>query len=197
MLTYNTQRKRLILPEYGRNIQKMVDHCLNIQDRSERTRCAHSIVTAMSNLFPSQRNTEGFRQKLWDHLSLMSDNRLDIDYPDDIERPDATPEPPLAKLPYTSGNVRRRQYGRNVEQMIASASEMEAGEEKDALIMLIANHMKKILVASDSEGIDDEKIFKDLREISQGAIILDPSMHRLLEFQAAPKVQQGKKKKKK
>lgn len=195
MLTYNTQRRRLVLPEYGRNIQQMVDHCLTIQDRSERTRCAHSIVAAMSNLFPSLRNSEGFRRKLWDHIAIMSDFRLDIDYPVEIVRPDALDSQP-EKLPYEAGGVSRRQYGKLVEQMIETAAMMPAGDEKDELIMLLANHMKKLMVASDSDGIDDEKIFKDLREISGGAIILDPVIHRLHDFVAPPKPA-GKKKKKK
>ncbi len=195
MLTYNTQRKRLTLPEYGRNIQQMVDHCLTIQDRNERTACAHSIVAAMSNLFPSLRNTEGFRAKLWDHIAIMSDFKLDIDYPVEIVRPDSLTSVP-DKLSYDTGCVRRRQYGKYVENMIETAASMPAGEEKDTLIMLLANHMKKLLIATDSEGIDDERIFKDLKEMSEGAIILDPTLHKLHEFQAAPKPQ-GKKKKKK
>lgn len=195
MLTYNTQRKRLILPEYGRNIQQMVDHCLTIQDRSERTRCAHSIVAAISNLFPSLRNSEGFRRKLWDHIAIMSDFKLDIDYPVEVVRPDSLESHP-DKLPYEGGMVRRRQYGRHVEQMIDIAASMPPGDEKDELIMLMANHMKKLMVASDTDGVDDAKIFKDLREISEGAIILDPQIHRLHEFVAPPKPV-GKKKKKK
>ncbi len=196
MLTYNTQRKQLVLPEYGRIIQQMVDHCLTIQDKSERTQCAHSIVAAMSNLFPSQRNAEGFRQKLWDHLAIMSDFKLDIDYPVEIVQPEAISDTPH-KLPYgAGGDLRRRQYGRNIEQMINIAADMPAGEEKDALIMLLANQMKKIMVAAENENTDDEKIFKDLREMSDGALILLPGVHKLLEFQAAPKPA-GKKKKKK
>lgn len=196
MLTYNTQRKQLVLPEYGRIIQQMVDHCLTIQDKSERTQCAHSIVAAMANLFPSQRNSEGFRQKLWDHLAIMSDFKLDIDYPVEIVAPDAISDTPV-KLSYGAEvSLRRRQYGRNIEQMINIATDMPAGEEKDALIMLLANQMKKVMVAAENENADDEKIFKDLREMSDGALILMPGVHKLLEFQAAPKPA-GKKKKKK
>ena len=88
MLTYNTQLKKLVLPEYGRNIQQMVDHCLTIEDREERTACAYSIINSMGNLFPQLRDVDDFKHKLWDHLAIMSDFKLDIDYPCDIIRPE-------------------------------------------------------------------------------------------------------------
>ena len=84
MLTYNTQLKKLVLPEYGRNIQQMVDHCVTIEDRAERTRCAYSIIEIMGNLFPNLRDENDFKHKLWDHLAIMSDFKLDIDYPCDV-----------------------------------------------------------------------------------------------------------------
>ena len=194
MLTYNTQLKRLILPEYGRNIQRMVDHCLTSEDRNERTKCAHSIVAAMYTLFPAIRHTEGYRQKLWDHLAIMSDFKLDVDFPVEVIHADSLESHP-DKLPYTAENIHRRHYGKYLELMVDKAVEMEAGEEKDELIMLIANHMKKLMLAVNSDGVDDAKIFKDLREISHGAIIMNPEEHRLHEFQAAPQPS-GKKKKK-
>lgn len=88
MLTYNTQLKKLILPEYGRNIQQMVDYCVSIPDREERTVCAYSIIASMGNLFPQLRDTEDFKHKLWDHLAIMSDFKLDIDYPYEIIKPE-------------------------------------------------------------------------------------------------------------
>ena len=84
MLTYNTKIKKLVLPEYGRNIQQMVNHCLSISDKEERTRCAYSIINTMGNLFPNLRDVEEFRHKLWDHLAIMSDFKLDIDYPFEV-----------------------------------------------------------------------------------------------------------------
>lgn len=196
MLSYNTQLKQLILPEYGRNIQRMVDHCVTIEDRDERTRCAHAIIATMGNLFPELRDAEDFRNKLWDHLAIMSDFQLDIDYPCEIIRPDnlhSTPE----KVPYITAPIRYRHYGKCIERMINRASEMPDGEERDILVKLIANHMKKLMLAVNKDGVDDEKIFKDLAEMSHGAIRLNPSILRLHEFKEAPLPANGKKKKKK
>ncbi len=197
MLRYNTQLKKLILPEYGRNIQQMVDHCMTIEDREERTRCAHSIINIMGNLFPNLRDVEDFKHKLWDHLAIMSDFKLDIDYPCDIIKPDNLNSKPN-KIDYNTSNIRFRHYGKNIEEMIKKASEMENGEERDALISLIAHHMKKMMLAVNSEGVDDAKILKDLRDYSHGTINLNPEEYHLHEFKEAPAQQNtGKKKKKK
>lgn len=196
MLTYNTQLPRLTLPEYGRNIQRMVDYCLTIPDRDERTACAHSIVATMSTLFPSLRATPGFKQKLWDHLAILSDFQLDIDYPVEVIRPDSLgsgPDP----VPYSFDDTpRRRHYGKYLERMAEVAAQMPEGEEREALSLLLANQMKKLMLSVAPDGVDDVKIFKDLREISHGAIVLDPQTHRLFEFQAAPQPSSKKKKKK-
>lgn len=197
MLRYNTQLKKLTLPEYGRNIQQMVDHCLTIEDRDERTRCAHSIINIMGNLFPSLRDVEDFKHKLWDHLAIMSDFKLDIDYPCEIIKPDNLKSKPH-KIDYNSSNIRYRHYGKNIEEMIHKASAMDEGEERDALISLIAHHMKKLMLAVNNEGVDDAKIFKDLRDYSHGSINLDPEKYHLHEFKEAQAQQNsGKKKKKK
>ncbi len=197
MLRYNTQLKKLTLPEYGRNIQQMVDHCLTIEDRDERTRCAHSIINIMGNLFPSLRDVEDFKHKLWDHLAIMSDFKLDIDYPCEIIKPDNLKSKPN-KIDYNSSNIRYRHYGKNIEEMIHKASAMNEGEEREALISLIAHHMKKLMLAVNNEGVDDAKIFKDLRDYSHGSINLDPEKYHLHEFKEAQAQQNsGKKKKKK
>lgn len=195
MLKYNTQQKKLILPEYGRNIQQMVDHCLTIEDREERTRCAYSIINTMGNLFPNLRDVEDFKHKLWDHLAIMSDFKLDIDYPCDIVRPESLNTLP-EKVGYKLSPIKYRHYGKSIELMITKASAMEMGEERDALILLIANHMKKLMLSVNSDGVDDAKILKDLRDYSHGAINLDPDTYHLHEFKEAPS-QQNKRKKKK
>ncbi len=196
MLTYNTQLKKLILPEYGRNIQQMVDHCLTIEDRDERTRCAHSIIATMGNLFPSLRDTEDYNHKLWDHLAIMSDFKLDIDYPCEVVKPDELETRP-EKIPYTGNHIRYRHYGKDLEMMITRAAGMEEGEERNELILLLANHMKKLMLAINKDGVDDAKIFKDLAEYSHGAIRLDPETTHLHEFQVVQAPSSGKKKKKK
>ena len=196
MLTYNTQLKKLVLPEYGRNIQQMVDHCLTIEDKEERTRCAYSIINTMGNLFPNLRDIEDFKHKLWDHLAIMSDFKLDIDYPCDVIKPESLNSFP-EKVDYYTSPIKYRHYGRSIELMIAKASSMSEGEERDALILLVANHMKKLMLSVNSEGVDDTKILKDLRELSHGAINLNPENYHLHEFKEAPQQTSNKRKKKK
>ncbi|MBD5324522.1 MAG: DUF4290 domain-containing protein [Bacteroides sp.] len=195
MLSYNTQQKRLILPEYGRNIQMMVDHCLTIADRDERTRCAYTIVASMANLFPELRDNPDNRNKLWDHLAIMSNFKLDIDYPCEVIQEENLTTPP-AKVPYSVQTIRQRHYGKSLENLVETAVRMEDGDEKAELIRLIANHMKKLMLAVNKDGVDDAKVFKDLADMSHGMILVDPSQMRLHEFKAAP-APTGKKKRKK
>ena len=195
MLRYNTQMKPLVLPEYGRNIQSMIDYCQTIEDRDERTRCAYKIIASMANLFPELKSGGEYSHKLWDHLAIMSDFKLDIDYPCEIIRPDYLKSTP-APLLYSNGELRRRQYGRTIEAMIAKASEMEEGDERNELIVLIANQMKKLLMSANKEGVEDARIFRDIAEMSHGAIRIDPSQMKLRDY-IIPVQPTGKKKKKK
>lgn len=195
MLTYSTHLKKLILPEYGRNIQRMVDHCLTIEDRYERTRCASTIVKTMELLFPVQGNADAYRRKLWDHLAIMSDFSLDVDLPFELVSKSSLDDRPQL-LSYEQGPLDYRHYGLLLQRTIATAAQMEEGEERDALILLLANHMKKLMLTVNPDGVDDAKIFKDLRILSQGAINLNPDEVSLHEFIAAPSPN-GKKKKKK
>lgn len=196
MLTYNTQLQPLRLPEYGRNIQQMVDHCLTIEDRDERTRCAWSIIKAMGNLFPELRDDPESTHKLWDHLAIMSDFNLDIDYPYDVINAESLHTFP-ERVPYPGSFIRYRHYGKGIEQMIEKAVSMPEGEERDALVIMIANQMKKLQLAVSKDGVDDAKIFKDLAEYSHGELRLDPETVRLHDFKIAPAPATGKKKKKK
>ena len=196
MLTYNSQLKKLALPEYGRNIQQMVDYCCTIEDREERNKCAYSIINTMSNLFPQLNQEADFMHKLWDHLAIMSDFKLDIDYPYEVVKPEnlATKPQPVG---YKFESIKMRHYGKIVDQMIQRACEYPDGDEKDALVMLIANHMKKLIYQINNEDVEDAKIFKDLEFFSKGKIKIDPATHSLHEFKIAPVQQQSSKKKKK
>ncbi len=197
MLLYNTQLKKLILPEYGRNIQQMVDYCMTIEDRDERTHCAYTIIDTMITMFPEVRNEADYERKLWDQLAIMSDFKLDIDYPFDVvkeENLETKPEP----IHYELEKIKFRHYGKIIERMIARAAEYPEGEERDALVMLLANHMKKLIYQINNEDVDDRKIFNDLYHYSRGAIRLDPETHKLHEYQVVVQPQAtGKKKKKK
>ncbi len=166
---YNTQRERLPLPEYGRSVQNMVDHALTIENREERQRCANTIINIMGNMFPHLRDVPDFKHKLWDHLAIMSDFKLDIDYPYEIVKKDYLEVKP-ERLKYNTGNIRYRHYGRLVESLIQKAKEYPDGEEKRQLVRLIANHMRKDFVTWNKDTVDEKKIFDDIEEYSDGAI---------------------------
>lgn len=170
-MEYNTQRKKMELPEYGRSVQNMVDHALTIEDREERQRCANTIVNIMGGMFPHLRDVPDFKHKLWDHLAIMSDFKLDIDYPFEIVKREELEMKP-GKIAYPDKAIRYRHYGRFLESMIKKLSEMEEGEEKQALLQLLAVQMRKNLNNWNKEGIEDQKIVDDLREYSNGAIDL-------------------------
>ena len=180
MPDYNTQQKKLIMPEYGRNVQQMIDHCVSIEDREERTRCANTIINIMGNLFPHLRDVDDFKHKLWDHLAIMSDFKLDIDYPYEIIRKENLRTKP-DRIPYTLTPIRYRHYGKTLERMIKKCEDYPDGPERDQLISLLANHMKKSFLTWNKEVVYDDKIFKDLREYSHGRIDLSPETFRLKE----------------
>lgn len=196
MLTYNTQLAQLILPEYGRNVHQMVAHCMEIEDREERNRCAHTIIAIMDNMFPENRTEADYKRKLWDHLAIISGFTLDIDYPYELVQPeklDSRPEP----IDYQLKPIKFRHYGKIIERMIERAAQYPEGEERDALVMLLANHMKKLIFQINKEDVEDAKIFKDLYFYSGGRIDLKVGTHTLHEFKEAPQSNNGKKKKKK
>jgi hypothetical protein len=179
-MKYNTEEKRLALPEYGRNIQNMVDYCITIADREERKRCANTIINVMGNLFPHLRDVNDFKHILWDHLAIMSDFKLDIDYPYEIvKKENLNTRPP--RIPYSNSRFHYRHYGKTLELMIQKATTYPDGPEKDQLIKLLATQMKKSFLTWNKETVDDRKIFKDLDELSDGKIILDEEEHKLLE----------------
>jgi len=170
-MEYNTQRKKMELPEYGRSVQNMVDHALTIEDREERQRCANTIVNIMGSMFPHLRDVPDFKHKLWDHLAVMSDFRLDIDYPFEVVKKEDMQVKP-EKVPYANGAIRFRHYGRILEGLIKKASAIEDEEERNALVKILAVQMKKNLVNANKDGVDDQRIVDDLRAYSNGMIDL-------------------------
>lgn len=170
-MDYNSNREKLPLPEYGRNIQNMVNHILTIEDRKERTRAAYSIIDIMGNMYPYLRDIPDFKHKLWDHLAIMTDFKLDIDYPYNPPSPETFKVPP-AKIPYDDNRIKYRHYGKTLEMMIEKAKTHEPEEERDFLIKLIANHMKKSYLTWNKDAVEDAKIFLDLEEMSGGQIKL-------------------------
>jgi hypothetical protein len=170
-MDYNSQRKKLALPEYGRNIQNMVDFLFTIEDKEKRNRHALTVIDVMGNLYPYLRDVAEFKHKLWDHLAIMSNFELDIDYPYDPPTPDILTEKPK-RVPYNQHRIKYKHYGRTMELLIESAENLE-GEERDAMIELLANHMKKSYVSWNKDGVEDRKIFKDLAELSKGKIVVE------------------------
>jgi len=192
---YNTQRKRMALPEYGRNVQKMVDHIKTIQDRDERNRAARTIIQIMGNLNPQIRDIGDFKHKLWDHLALIADFSLDIDAP--FEPPEASKfiEKPN-QVPYRQGDIRYLHYGRIIELMISAASEMDDGDEKIYFTNLIVNQMKKSYITWNRGQVSDEVIIGDMKLLSGGKLKMTEGI-KILEFRelitpVKRKPQQGK-----
>lgn len=178
-MQYNTQQKRMPLPEYGRSIQNMVDHALTIEDRAERQRCANTIINIMGNMFPHLRDVSDFKHKLWDHLAIMSDFKLDIDYPYEVIRKDNLNTKPEQVL-HPSTKIRYRHYGRTLEVLIKKAIDFPEGDEKQNFIALICNHMKKDYMAWNKDTVDDRKITDDLTELSDGKLQMTDSIIRLM-----------------
>ena len=195
MLTYNTQRKKLPLPEFGRNIQKMVDYCATIEDREQRNACARAIVKSMSILFPNAKEAgSNADTKYWNLLAIMSMFNLDIDWPEGVVHKEELAEKPQ-RVPMTQGPMRFNIYGKNIQRMMEHAIDMPGGEEKDDLIMLLANQMKKQLTALSPDNADDARVFKDIATMTGGEIRMNPEDHHLHEFKVIQPAQKKKKKK--
>lgn len=201
MLTYNTHKKELIFPEYGRLVQQMADHALTLPDREERNRAALAIVNAMKAVSAASPSTQGESpegttdRRFWDHLAMMTGFALDIDWPFEMIRPDEIATKP-EHVDYDGRFRNRFQYGRNLINMIDMAASMEPGDERNALIVLVANQMKKASLAWDEDGYTDEKIFQDLAHISEGRIVIPHGEIVLCEYIDAPSATKKKKKKK-
>ena len=173
-LDYNTQREKLVMPEYGREIQKMVDHAVSLPDKAERQKCAETIVQMMENKNLQLQDSDDYEQTLWDHLYLMSHKQLDIDWPYDVSEAEkimSKPEP----LAHPTGGARMRHYGRLIEELFEKLKTMPEGDERDELVRLTANQMKRNLATWGHGSIDDEKVADDLARFTDGKIQIDLS----------------------
>jgi hypothetical protein len=168
-MDYNTQRKKLELPEYGRSIHKMVDWVTTIEDRDERNRQIHAVITVMGNMNPHLRDVNDFKHKLWDHVHIMSDFKIDIDSPFPIPTKESF-NTPIHTIPYASDPIRIRHYGRNVQMMIDIMANAKNSEIKEKSLIMLANHMKKSYVTWNKETISDDIIFRDIEYLSGGKI---------------------------
>ncbi|EGV43848.1 DUF4290 domain-containing protein [Bizionia argentinensis JUB59] len=170
-LEYNSEREHLIIPEYGRHLQKMINYAKTRETKEERNKLANAIISVMGNLQPHLRDVPDFKHKLWDQLFIMSNFELDADSPYGMPSPEALNERP-ENLPYPQNFPKYRFYGNNIKTMIDVANTWEEGELKDALIFTIANHMKKCFLNWNKDTVEDDVIFEHLRELSGGKINL-------------------------
>jgi hypothetical protein len=179
-LEYNSGRSLMIIPEYGRHIQKLVNHCVALETKEERNTMAKAIVDVMGNLQPHLRDVPDFKHKLWDQLFIMSGFDLDADSPYDRPSKEELQEKPEG-LPYPKSASRYRYYGNNIQTMINVALSWEEGEKRDALVFTIANHMKKCYLNWNKDTVDDAVIFKHLLDLSDRKIDLTNSEEKLSE----------------
>jgi len=178
-LEYNAERPHLIIPEYGRHLQKLIDQATEIPDREERNKAAKYIIQVMGTLNPHLRDVPDFQHKLWDQIFIMSDFRLDVDSPYPIPTRDVINLKP-ERLPYPQRNPKYRFYGNNITNMIDVANSWEEGEMKSALVKVIANHMKKSYLSWNKDTVTDTVIFEHLYELSDGKLNLLQSSEELL-----------------
>ena len=193
-LDYNTYRDKLLMPEYGREIQKMVDYAVCLTDKSERQNCAQEIVRMMETKVPELHDNADFEQTLWDHLYLMSHKQLDIDWPFDVTAAEKLQEKPKA-IPLPQEGMRLRHYGKLLEQLFEKLKTMPEGEERDALAFYTANQMKRDLMTWGHGSMSDEKVVDDLARFTDGIIQLDLSTTKLDKVTAIEEPKAKKKKK--
>lgn len=174
-MRYNTLRKPLIFPEYGRGIQEMVSHALTIEDRHERNLAAQTIIKSMQVLNPDIRQVDDYLHKLYDQLFIMSDYKLDIDAP--FPMPDRQPMTAKCRpIPYKNSPIRFRYYGRIIERLILKAAEMPEGEERTTLLNMVAGQMRKLYYTWNDDMLRDEVLAKHLELMSGGRILYDETI---------------------
>ncbi len=164
-MEYNTQRTKLNLPEYGRIIQQLVERCKELEKKEDRTEMAHAIVDFMGQRNPQLRDEENYNHKLWDHLFILASYDLDVDSPYPFPTPEELNQKP-SRMEYPKLQGDYKFYGKSILQLISKAIELESGDEKDALIQVIANNMKKSYNVYNKEHVQDEVIFRHLKDLS-------------------------------
>jgi hypothetical protein len=197
-MEYNTSLPKMIIPEYGRNIQKMIDFAIAVEDREERNKVARAIIDVMGQLNPHLRDVTDFKHKLWDHIFIISEFKLDVDSP--YPKPTAeTFQTKPDRVLYPSNDIRYKHYGKTVERIIAKGREYPEGAEKNALVEQIANLMKRSYLTWNRDSVNDEVILKQLAELSKGELVLaDVSALRSTQtFVPRPVSNQGRDNKKK
>ncbi|MFB2118648.1 DUF4290 domain-containing protein [Parapedobacter sp. 2B3] len=183
---YNSTRPKLILAEYGRNVQNMVDYICTLPSKEERNRHAQVVIDMMGFLNPHLRDVADFKHKLWDHLHIISDFKIDVDSPYPIPDQDSIhPKPDL--LDYPQHRIRFKHYGHTIEQMIERARIINDPEKKQSMTLAIANFMKMAYLTWNKDSVEDDSIIADLRDLSGGELQLPPDATLTkLDFKSPP-----------
>ncbi len=171
-MQYNTTRGKLLLPEYGRNVQNMIRHAMDIEDREERQRAAQAIIEVMGQLNPHLRDVDDFRHKLWTHLFIMSDFKLDVDSPYEIPKKEMLDEKPDS-MEYPKSRIRYGHYGQYTQKILESAKEIESEEEKAYLTGQMGNFMKRQFLSHNNSAVENNVIAEQLNELSQGTLKIE------------------------
>ncbi len=199
-MKYNTERDKLVISEYGRNIQIMIQHLLEIEDRERRTEAAHFVINIMAQMNPQVKESNDYLHKLWDHLYIIAGYKLDVDSPYEPpkqEEQDTKPEP----IEYHKNNIRYGHYGQHIYDIIQEVKKMEDSPKRQALLINIANQMKRAYLSWNRDTVNDLLILNDLYKLSDGAFILpmDTKLSYTGEILTKPQkqtIQQQQKKKK-
>ncbi len=187
-MEYNTERSQMAIPEYGRNVQRMIEFAVSVKNRDERNRVARAIISVMGQLNPHLRDVTDFKHKLWDHLFIIADFKLDVDSPYPIPNAETFKTKP-DRVNYPDNKIKYRHYGRILEKIIQKAIEFEEGDEKKVLTEMIANSMKKSYLMWNRDSVTDDVIFDQLKELSKGKLKL-PADTKLVQASELPVVRQ-------
>ena len=185
-MEYNSQRSKLIIPEYGRNIQKMIDYAISVDDKDKRNMAAKVIIDVMGQLNPHLRDITDFRHKLWDHLFIIADFKLDVDSPYPIPSAETLKTKPK-RIPYPHQDIKYKHYGKTIELLIEKAVEMEDGMRKDTLVSVIANFMKTSYLNWNRDSVNDEMILEQLDTLSQNKLKLTTRLNNTSDILAKNK----------
>jgi len=194
-MEYNTQRNQLEMPEYGRHIQKMIEFACTVEDKVERNKIANSIVNVMGSLNPHLRDIADFKHKLWDHLFIISNFKLDVDSPFPKLSSDFIDVKPK-KVNYPSNKIKYKYYGKVIQSIIKEVSKIEDSPEKDKLVRDVANFMKMQYLQWNRDAVDNELIFQQLKELSENKIEIKDTIKLNDTFELRPKEEIGKRKNK-
>ncbi len=195
-MTYNTQKDKLKMPEYGRAVQDMIQHAIQLPTKEERTQCAYTIIDMMCNMQEEDDSQPNLEQRVWDHLAFISNYQLDINYPFPITRLDGEGIKPQ-HIPYPTHKIEHPQYGHLVEEGLKKLEEMPEGEERDELTRLLANQMKLSLYNWNKDAMSNEKVAADIYEYTHGKVQLDLETFQWNAVQTLPRTDGLKKKKRK